>query len=337
MPIQRKRVARKGIEVSFDWIFAIIVGAIVIILGVYAAVRFVGSESTGQNTQNAKALGTIMNPIEAGFGDSKVVPIEFSTQIKIFNGCDTRGTFGKQKISTELVSKIKNSQQGLNVSFANKYLFSEKMIQGKKFIAFSEGFNMPFKVADLIFMWSLDQKYCFVFPELSDSQTKDEIMNLKSNNINVNLTIDVKESTDDCSKNSKIVCFDSTMGAKECDITVYTDNKIVRRKGAPSNDVYYEDSLIYGAIFSDPGVYKCEVVRLMKRASELASLYKEKATYFGGECGDSVLTDQGSNLDGYISLTQDATDANLDTIKNYANDLNNLNPEAENCKLWKER
>jgi len=68
------------------------------------------------------------------------------------------------------------------------------------------------------------------------------------------------------------------------------ENK-VRKNG---KEVYYgvidEDyTFLYGAIFSDSSIYECQVKRLMKRATNLALLYKSKSEMLGSSgCGSSL-------------------------------------------------
>ena len=50
----------------------------------------------------------------------------------------------------------------VDVGFENKYIFSDREVEGKKFYVFSKPFEFPFKVTDLIYMTSSLKKYCFV-------------------------------------------------------------------------------------------------------------------------------------------------------------------------------
>jgi len=150
---------RQGFEFSFGWLFAIIVGALIIFLGVYAASRLAYSEGKARDSSLAKEFGTILSPLETGIEESKVAPVNFPSEVKLNNFCNSVGNFGEQKISISSRSGIGREWQsaGSPSTFYGKYIFSEKTTEGKEFIVFSKPFEMPFKIGDLI----------FIFPEKS--------------------------------------------------------------------------------------------------------------------------------------------------------------------------
>lgn len=326
--MRNKGLNKKGIEVSFDWIFALVVGAIIIILAVYAAVKLVGSESKTSNTEIAAQLGVLLNPVEAGFVEGQVNHIDFPLKTKLFFSCDNKGDFGRQRISTSAEMKMNNLEQGLNVSFANKYIFAENMVEGKVLLTFSKGFNMPFKVSDVIFVWSADEKYCFVDPI---NEVKDELTDLRAANVNVNKTLFVVDDVKDCAKGSKIVCFDQEV--RNCSIFVDTTVGSVR-KGKYAKPVYYQGNLIYGAIFADPDVYECQIQRLMKKTSQMANIYLEKTRVSEGNgCGNAIMGDLTVYSERVKALTNSGE---LSQITDMAINLNDQNPGADECKLWRD-
>ncbi len=276
-------INKRGFEFSFGWMFAIIVGAVIILLAIYAASKLVNQEGVFVSSSSAKEFGILTSSFETSLEEDKPDSIAFPVKSIIFNECVLEGNFGKQKIS---VAESKNEDNpGIASSFANKYYFSESEVKGKRMLVWSKPVKMPFKVADIMYIWSEEDRYCFVdTPQLIE----DNLERLRRNNPLLNQTIIFASSFDKDEKCKKAldVCFG---GSLNCDINVM-ENK-VRKNG---KEVYYgvinEDyTFLYGAIFSAPDIYECQVKRLMKRATNLALLYKSKSEMLGSEgCGSSL-------------------------------------------------
>ncbi len=308
---------KKGFEFSFTWLFAIIVGAVVIFIAIYAAVRFVDFEQTDINAQAGEQLGILLNPIETSLEDGKYSVITFPDETRIRNRCLEQGTFGQQAISTSIRSDIGEEWVDSSVDnfFYNKYLFSKSTEQGEKLHIISKSFEMPYKIASLIFATSED--YCFIDPS---SEIEDELEGLAPGNIEV-----VNEKSQ-CKRGSITVCFNQ----RNCDIEVDTNSKSVFKDG---QTVYYEGSLIYGAIFADSGIYECQVNRLMKRSAELASLYAQKSDFLSSKGCSSNL---GNELRDFASITVIGPEENSLKLKNIYSTSENLRRKNEllSCELF---
>ena len=317
---------KKGLEMGFAWMFAIIAGAIIIFLAIYATTRLVDSEREVQDTELGKQIGILLNPIETGIASGKVTSISMQDRAKLFNECNSeRGVFGVQKISVAADTGIGEKElPGIASSFMNKYLFSESVVEGKRYIVFAKPLSFPFEVADLMILWSAEESYCFVSP---NREIEEEINDLEPGNVVV------VDGLDECSVEDKKVCF-SIAG---CDIDVNLNSKSVRRNNG--NDVvYYEEDyeggygLLYGAIFSDSEIYECQTKRLMSRASELAALYRAKSEYLSVRgCGSSRLQ---QDLALYILGTGNLENSlGLRQVGPLARDLGREN-DALSCRLF---
>ncbi|MEK6844924.1 MAG: hypothetical protein AABX44_01580, partial [Nanoarchaeota archaeon] len=263
----------------------------------------------------AKELGILLNPLEIGFGSAISTPLPLRVETRIFNGCSISGNFGKQGIQTSEFSFNKWTAPGVESSFENKYIFSKSPIQGKKFYIFSKPFEFPFKVSDLIYLTSENEKYCL---DDAPEDIAEEISQLSQANLAAN-----------CSKTEDTtikVCFKS---AANCDINVNYNSKYVQ-KG--EDKIYFEeDTLMYAAIFSDKEIYECQVKRLMKRTKQLAELYKEK----------ELLLSQ-RNCPGELAVDLDLLISNLENAKDYKviQDVSDLVEEIKKkneytkCALW---
>ena len=79
---------KKGFEFSFSWIFAIIVGAMIISLAVFAAVRAVNVGKTATETSLAKQFTVILEPFETKLASSKnPAPLQLNDEVIFFNKC----------------------------------------------------------------------------------------------------------------------------------------------------------------------------------------------------------------------------------------------------------
>jgi len=310
---------KRGIEFSFGWIFALIVGAAILFLAIYASVKFISSEKVVQETESAKQIENLLTPIEVGYEEGKSVsPIEFKTETRLYNDCSTSGNFGQQSIRISTLFGKKWQEQGFPVKSYNKYIFSPNIMQTKNVSAFSKPFEFPFRVANLLFLWS--DKYCFVNPPL---EIEEEITDLNLKNINFS------EDITKCEKNSKNVCFASNL--ENCDVVVNSEAKSVTRDG---KIMFYEGALIYGAILSEPELYECQVKRLMKRTSELSSVYRDKSILVATRSdGCSGTIQQGlenfADRTGSLESSADLKDILLD-----AESLDSEHKGMTKCVLW---
>ena len=173
-------INKNGMEFSFTWLFAVIVGAVILVLAIYAATKVISTGGEGTSVAAAKEIGVLLNPLETSFQEGTTTSFSVPTDTRIYNGCDNSSGFGKQKISTAQKSFGKFSEPSAAVSFQNKNIFSNKTEEGKTFYVFSKPFDFPFKVADVIYLSSADNRYCFIdAPE----SIKDELTELKQENL----------------------------------------------------------------------------------------------------------------------------------------------------------
>lgn len=324
----RKIMNRKGFEFSFGWMFAIIVGAVVIFLAIYAATRLVGTERAVQDTEVARQLGILLNPLETGLEEGKSASIKFPTDVRIFNNCTLVGDFGEQKIGVSTKSGVGKAWEtgGVPSKYYNKYVFSSGMVEGKEVYVFSKPFEFPYKVADLMFMWPDTKKYCFVGSP--PSEIEEDIMETKPKNIE--LQTDITK----CQSGAIKVCFMLT-GTIRCDIKVDVTHKTVTKTTATGTRTRpYEGSLVYGAIFAEPDLYECQVKRLMRRTSALAELYRKKSESLSPKgCSSGFEADLVGFAEGATSIANSASLSGLGTLAGMAKDMEDKNEDLL-CELF---
>jgi hypothetical protein len=297
-------ISKKG-DFNFVWLFAIIAGTAFLILAIFFALKIGGTLKTTGDTEIAKSLEAIVDPLQAGFVDGKTTSITFAVNTQINLVCDDT-EFGSEMLSviTESDLRRKNPPTPIEVRIPNKYIFAQEDV-GKKYYVFSKKFELGFPVADILFIST--GQYCLVNPP---ERIKSEIMGLNPPNIKVKDQIN-----NTCSDDSIQVCFKY---GDDCNMTVYANcygSNCVDEfetgtitKGSESTKFFGD--LIYGAIFSEKELYECNVKRLLYRTSQIATVYTEKADLLDARgCG----TNLNSDLSSFSQLT---ADANVDNLPN---------------------
>jgi hypothetical protein len=308
-----KRVLNKKsqIQLPFAWLFAVVVGAIILFIAIYASTKIISIGEKKISAETSQEFESLLNPLETGPESGSSIVIEMPVETQFIFSCSDYGNFGRQEIS--LKQKISNKfvQTDFSLVSENKYIFSDKNALGKNFFVFTKPFEFPFKVADLMYFTSNDEIYCFLD---APNRIKREISNLNQENLFV----------ENCPSNSKKICFKST---GNCDVFVNENLKTVTKN---RETVYYEtDSLLYAAIFSDIKIYECNVKRLMKRAETLSTIYNEKTSILSKQnCISEV------NLIPFIDLLKSYDNSeDLSIVKDYADKVELENRRAR-CKLW---
>lgn len=254
--------------------------------------------------------------LEGSFGK-----ILFKQETRINNFCFDE-EFGKHMISVSTKSDVGEEWNipGEEVPIQDKYIFSSEASSGKEYYVFSKPFEFPYKVADLIFLTS--ERYCFLnAPE----DIVEEIEGMNIPNI----------ETDNCTSEDVIkVCFGS---GSDCDVKVrgsclfgcrsVYDWGSVERYGIGMD---YVGNLMYAAIFSDRGIYDCNVRRLMYRTGMIAQELIDKADLMSAQnCNTNLKVD----LIYWNGITINATVADLNGLYSIASSFGRKN-EGEKCGLW---
>ncbi len=314
-----KHTKKRG-QFNFVWIFAILAGGAILSLAIWGAVRTGDTLRYGADTEVARGISILTDPMQAGFADSSFGKITFKQETRLNNIC-LSGKFGKNEISVATksgVGKAWNSAGG-EISIHNKYIFSKEKNQGTEYYVFSKPFNFPYKVSDLLFLMS--GRYCLINTPPS---IRDEVSGIGIKNI----------VFENCSSGDERVCFG---GGSNCDMIVYGscsgdcssiyDEGVVSKK---DGDLKYVGNLMWGAIFSDKDIYNCNVKRLMFRTKEISEVYSEKTNLMNARnCG----TNMKGELDAWSAETNNATDEDIISLKVVADNLEKKN-EGELCGLW---
>jgi len=309
---------KKGFEMNFSWIFGILVGVVILSIAIYAAVNLVGTESKIAETEVAKQLGILLNPVETNLEEAGYAVINLPAETQVINRCRTHGNFGKQIIVTNERRGLGGfGEEGEEISFFNKYIFSREVEEGKNLYLIVKPFEMPYKIADLVFASA--SNYCFV--DSPDDVSK-EIGDLNPSHISFS------KDAINCPQGSEKVCFGSASG---CNIEVNLQGQYVTKNG---ESVSYEGALLYGAIFAKPEIYECQVRRLMQRNAELAYLYADKTDFLSGKgCSSNLKLELLSFASELQFGKEDNSVTKLNNIYNTARNLEERNDLLE-CELF---
>ena len=100
----------KAISMSFNWLFAIIVGAIVIFLAIYGVSKIMGFGGQAIDTESAARFAALLDPAETGIASGKYTEFEFQRlDTRVYFDCNAERNkpFGLQTVSfSEVTSKI---------------------------------------------------------------------------------------------------------------------------------------------------------------------------------------------------------------------------------------
>jgi len=309
---------KKAFDLPFSWLFAIIAGSVILILAIYGVSKLIGSMKYEQYTEGAKKLSILLNPMEAGLASGKSASIKFRTETRTFYDCSITGKniFGRNLIRFSEKSGIgeKWAEPGGDIAVYNMYIFANKTEEGKDLWLFSKPFFMGFKVADLIFISS--RTYCF---KDTPNPIKEEVEMLGIKNIKL----------ENCSEEDVEVCF----GKSGCEISVsgnseYSSGRVVKN----GKSMYYSGSLIFGAIFSTPESYECNVKRLMIKTVQLSHIYKDKIGFVEKRgCNSNIEPDLNLmiNLGNSFSGSEQLAEA-----EQIAKSMNGKNNNNVYCKIY---
>lgn len=312
----------KNGQFNFVWLFAIVAGGAILFLAIFGAIKAGDTARFQSDTEVAKSISIITDPLQAGFAEGLFGKIMFRQETRINNICFD-GQFGKNDISVATRSDMGEEWNlpGGATSIHNKYIFSSEKNTGTDYFVFSKPFDFPYKVSDLIIL--TPKNYCFIG---APGEVTDEIVALNIPNIEVgNCTV----------ADAVNVCFG---GGSSCDVIVYgscsgnycdsnyDEGTVV--KG--SSDLKYVGSLMYAAIFSEKLIYDCNVKRLMYRAGKIGEEYAEKADLMNARnCNTNLKPD----LVLWSQAAMNATSDDLASMSILARNIDKKN-NRELCGLW---
>lgn len=262
---------KKRADFNFVWLFAIIAGTAILVLMIYAAVRFGKTTTTYQDTDLAKQVVSYLDPFQAGPTAASKGTINSKREIVFESSCDSTN-FGYQTLVAKQIRDLNEDFNifGTEIKIKNKYVYFSKR-PSKDFYVFSVPISFAFRVADALIVGS--EEFCFL-------EGYEKIPNFKS----IISTIGKKAIFDEnnCTGDSIRVCFDY---GTNCDIQVIGDcnddwcdyefeaGRVIKE----GESLEYAGNFLYPALFADKETYDCNLMRLFYKNGVLSLIYAQKS------------------------------------------------------------
>ncbi|MBI2105662.1 hypothetical protein HYT56_02375 [Candidatus Woesearchaeota archaeon] len=289
---------KRGIAVTFNWIFSIVAGVLIFSFLVYFAVQ--NTDLFGNVT--ARIVAEELDILLSGYETIQTKSVlDFDKNIELEFYCDN----DEQKF------KI-NGETGKTVW--DKIIFSPDKIEGSKINVATAPWNVPFRAANFIYIW--DKKYNI----RDDVGTGVELINnLKGSgkNVLVSQYFDLK-------------CNSGNKGEKVIHYNKDTEEGYICFDGKDDNNPikFFGEAMLIGAVLSDRDNFECaknnadEKLNIMKKVFE----NKKDNLVDAGLCEDNVHL-YGIFMNKMNTLTINSIN------KNTINSLDNLNKDliAKGC------
>lgn len=239
---------------QFGWLFAIIIGGVILFLAVFFSGRLLGTGTYYTEADVTRNIDVMLNSF-ASIGKAEVSlskPVSLPEKTEINFSCSAA------QDSETISALLPRGKEPFFYPIKNKYIFSEDF-NSKELWVFAKPFDKPWRVDDLIYIVSKD--YCFINPP---ETIRKELEDLNSSKIGI---------APNCRKNllAMSVCFSGV-----CDIFVNTEQGYVRTKSGKQLR-YMDDATMYAAIFG-PKQYDCNIERLLNRLSFQTDMFISKAS-----------------------------------------------------------
>jgi len=310
---------------SFGWIFAIILGIAILFFAIFFVGRLIAGGGYQQAAELVYSFDILLNPFASIGGVGEVTlskTISMPSEISLKMSCDDSG-IGKQGISLRTRGAFgKWSEYTPEKGIYDKYIFTFSESEGKRFYVLSKSFELPFRVEDLIFIITEDIKYCFIDNEENiPSEIKNEFKALEIPNVKFG-----REQGEDC----------TSISFRSSQADIYVDCKGECNSGTVvkgEDELYFASSLLYGAIFSSPSMYKCNFNRLMERLSLLCEIYDEKAKKILDCQGVQAVRTKLNAFKNSIEKSDKMTSAKINALYDNSEELEDENTYAS-CQVF---
>tara|TARA_Y100000034_G_scaffold107695_1_gene137484 strand:- start:343 stop:1224 length:882 start_codon:yes stop_codon:yes gene_type:complete len=239
---------KRGISIIFNWIFSLIVGVVILSFLIYFAVQ--NTDLFGKVT--AKVVAEELDILFSGYETTKTSSsLDFGREVKLGFECKN----GKQSFEV-------NGKGGTKVW--GKIIFAPKEIETNKIKILTESWNVPFRVANFIYIWDEN--------ELGDIENFNSLNGVQKDPSRI--------GNFPCSGNDKQIYYDET---SEGD---YIGKVCFDKKG----EVFYGKALLLGAILTDDyETFSCLNEIAKERFNLMEEVYSEKmgTLVSNGQCGGS--------------------------------------------------
>ena len=236
---------KKGVEITFNWIFVVIAGSVLLMFFVYFAWKQIYLfNKIGAN----EIVDRVNNEIDAfAIGVSLNKVIELPKDVIFSFRCGEVLFKGTRRDTLHLIYANGEFKERFNL-WTNAWVF-------------------PFKIDNFYYASNLNRSFFIIgnedfFFNIPDKFPKfNSLENLKNGDIIVDFT---NSNFNTRFKENRVLVVDKSRDL----ITFYPENK---------KEVFFGEEMIYGAMFSDYEEYGCLKKKSLERLSIMAELYKKKA------------------------------------------------------------
>lgn len=285
--LKRMKMSRKAqAESQLNWIFILIVGAIILAFFTFIVIKQRAASEAKFAGKVSQQLDTILAGAKVSSGTVQIIP---TPELSIRFTCNDY--------------YIGPASQRLG----NKVVFAPEFVEGNQIITWTVDWNVPYKVASLLFVTAPTVRYIIVGQTSSDKEAK-AIYDALPAKLNKKLySITDYSSGTITDENDAYVRFvfvnptgvynipsdfsdaevsglsvdNSNMQVQFLERSVSSPNSFTTTGGKQG---YTEDALLYGAVFSTRyDDYACLLTRAYSRLNMVSRVYYEKLNVLGSE------------------------------------------------------
>jgi len=266
---------RGAIEIQFNWIFVLIIGAVILTLFSSIILRQKGLSEDTQNILILNNLKAILSGSEVSQGTVNIVKIP-ETRIEFKCGRYSIGGFSEQL-------------DVMNV-------FTPSILEGNRLISMTLDFSMPYRITNTIYL--TNPKYRYVF--IDDNNIAQQIKDLMPDETFSEIFLSVGDPEYSGESKVRFISFDGSFfngGFVPPDFRSVSNNAVTalnvngnldsgeieffRKKTTKFESMgkfdYIGQESLLGAIFSDdPEIYTCVINNVFEKINIVTQIYIEK-------------------------------------------------------------
>jgi hypothetical protein len=326
-------------EQQFNWIFILIVGALILGFFGYVVIKQKAASETKLAITMVKQLNTVITGAKLSSGTFQDIPIPETT---IRFTCDDYF--------------VGDASQRLG----NRIVFAPEFVSGNRLMTWTLDWNVPFKVTGFLYLTSPYVRYILVRSAADDKGLAEKINSTLPAKLNKEL---IKESelasvSDENDRRVRIVVVGGALssapsippalsGADVSAVVIDSGTKQVQFYGLSGSSLvasgppmrYLDEEGLYGAIFAEKAEdYQCSINKAFGRLNSAAKIFSSKfnliADSFKGTACEGFYRNNQDFLD-LVRLTDDAKNIDFEKIPATMQSLVNSNTRLQlnSCPL----
>ncbi len=263
-------MGKKGaIEIQFNWILIIFVGATIILIFTGFVSKQQGISEISANILTASTLDAILN----SYDDADISDLVKIPKSKINFNCDSF------------------SVDGISKQLETLSLFSPTYLETGKLHILSFGWDMPYRIANFVYATSPDMRYIFIgnsdfareiFEKVRGKARADGFINVQAvqneNDDRIRLIFfwqnpEMPETLNGQYSSISALKIDGDENSGALEFFEFIGGKFESRGKA----YYVKEAPLFGAIFSDDiGIYNCNMEKGFNRLKIISNIYNKK-------------------------------------------------------------